>query len=144
MMRENKAWIFKEVDSPLFDWEPYADKTKFYQEVGIALVAGATQSIKAAKPVDELPFAKSTLSHALDAFLKNSDDLRAAKENFISSYGEDDPNALNEALSKVVKEKRLAAGYLEGFQATVTAIKANEAIVSGQRIALQPEWFELG
>ena len=35
-----KAWMFKEVDSPLLGWEVYAAKTKFYKETGIALAAG--------------------------------------------------------------------------------------------------------
>ena len=68
----------------------------------------------------------------------NSD---AAIEDFTSIYGADDLNALAEHLSKVHRPP--AAGYLEGFQATVTAIKANEAITTGQRIVLKPEWYEL-
>ena len=39
--------------------------------------------------------------------------------------------------------RRAAAGYLEGFQAAVTAVKANEAILSSKRIELKPEWYEL-
>ena len=31
MMRESKAWMFKEVDSPLLGWEVYAAKTQFYR-----------------------------------------------------------------------------------------------------------------
>src|SRR5688572_863005 len=32
MLRENKAWMFKEVDSPLLGWELYARKDSFYKE----------------------------------------------------------------------------------------------------------------
>jgi hypothetical protein len=39
--------------------------------------------------------------------------------------------------------RRAAAGYLEGFQAVVTAVKANEAILTASRIELKPEWYEL-
>ena len=46
-----------------------------------------------------------------------------------------------EQLAKV--QKRPAAGYLEGYQATVAAIKANEAILAGQRVELKPDLFEL-
>jgi hypothetical protein len=46
-----------------------------------------------------------------------------------------------EHLGKV--PRRAAAGCLEGFQAVVTAVKANEAILSGKRIELKPEWYEL-
>jgi hypothetical protein len=33
--------------------------------------------------------------------------------------------------------------YLDGYCATVTAIKANEAVMSGSRIEIKPEWYEL-
>ena len=41
------------------------------------------------------------------------------------------------------RQSRPAASYLEGFQAAVTAVKANEAILTGKRIELKPEWYEL-
>ena len=41
-------------------------------------------------------------------------------------------------------KRRPAAGYLEGFQSAVTAIKANEAAVAGQRLVYKPEWYQLG
>jgi len=34
MMRENRAWMFKEVDSPLLSWEVYAKKEKFFKRGG--------------------------------------------------------------------------------------------------------------
>ena len=39
--------------------------------------------------------------------------------------------------------RRPCAGFLEGYQSTVTAIKANEAILTGKRIELKPEWYEI-
>jgi hypothetical protein len=142
MLRENKAWMFKEVDSPLLGWEVYARKDAFYKETGIALVANATkQTAITAKPAEEPP-AKPPLQSALEIFLRNVNELRTAIEDFVSVYGADDPAALAEHLAKV--HRAPAAGYLEGYQATVTAIKANEAITSGQRIELKPEWYELG
>ena len=39
--------------------------------------------------------------------------------------------------------RRPAASYLEGFQATVTVIKANEAITEGKRVEIKPELYEL-
>src|SRR5207302_4265902 len=59
LLREDKAWMFKETDSPNFDWEVYAPKATFYpmgapassggegrisQETGIALIAGHSKS----------------------------------------------------------------------------------------------------
>jgi hypothetical protein len=50
-------------------------------------------------------------------------------------------DGLMEELGKI--RRRASAGYLEGFQAAVTAVKANEAILTGKRIELKPEWYEL-
>jgi hypothetical protein len=32
---------------------------------------------------------------------------------------------------------------VEGYQATVIALKTNEAVITGQKIIFKPEWFEL-
>jgi predicted dehydrogenase len=139
MMRENKAWLFKEVDSPLLGWEVYASKETFYKETGIVLKAGASKSVNNPQAQEE-PFTNTPLSFALTNFLRNSADMIAATEDYLTSYG-DDKAGLVEALAKV--GKRASAGYLEGYQATVTAIKANESIMTGQRIALKPDMYEL-
>jgi predicted dehydrogenase len=145
MMRESSAWMFKEVDSPLLGWEVYADKTTFYKETGIALVAGKSAKADTAsdqgKPAQPDPFTGTPLFYALGNFLRNATDLGAAAEDYKSSYGADDVDGLMEHLAKV--PRRAAAGYLEGFQAAVTAVKANEAILSAKRIELKPEWYEL-
>jgi len=145
MMRESKAWMFKEVDSPLLGWEVYASKVQFYKETGIALVANASKAVPgntpAGQPSQEEPFTNTPLSHALENFLRNAEDLEAQAEIYKSSYGADDVDGLLEYLAKV--PRRAAASCLEGFQTVVTAVKANEAIFSGQRIELKPEWYEL-
>ena len=41
MLRDFKAWKFKEPDAPLVGWEVYARKDLFYTEQGVALVADA-------------------------------------------------------------------------------------------------------
>jgi predicted dehydrogenase len=136
---ENKAWLFKEVDSPLLGWEVYAKKDVFYEETGIALVADAS------KPVppqgQKAPEAQKTaLSSALETFLHNAIDVDAATEDAKQALG-DDADAIKEQVAKV--QRRPSAGYLEGLQATVLATKANEALSSGQRVMLKPDWFEL-
>jgi predicted dehydrogenase len=144
MMRENKAWMFKEVDAPLLDWEVYADKLKFYNDTGIALVAGKSKpppTDAQGQPVQPDPLTTTPLFSALDNFLRNAADLSAAEEDYKASYGADDVDGLMEHLGKV--PRRASAGCLEGFQAVVTAVKANEAILSGKRIELKPEWYEL-
>jgi predicted dehydrogenase len=142
MIRENKAWMFKEVDSPLLGWEVYARKDAFYKETGIALVAGATKqsALQDSKPGEEPP-AKPPLFFALENFLRNAQGLGAAIEDYTSIYGSDDAAGLKEHLAGFHRSP--AAGYLEGYQATVTAIKANEAVMAGKRIELKPEWYEL-
>ncbi len=142
MLRESKAWMFKEVDSPLLGWEVYARKDSFYKETGIALVANATKLSARSdnKPAVEVP-ETPPLYYALEAFLRNSHEVGTAVEDYISIYGSDDQSALVEHISKV--HQLPAAGYVDGYQATVLAAKAHEAIMSGQRIVIKPEWFQL-
>jgi len=139
MMRESKAWMFKEVDSPLLGWEVYARKETFYKETGIALVAGASKSTGDA-PKEEVPFTNTPLSFALGNFLRNASDFTIAKKEFIESFGED-ADALKEHLTKLARQP--AAGFVEGYQATVIAIKTNEAIMTGKRVEIKPEMYEL-
>ena len=144
MMRESKAWMFKEVDSPLLGWEVYASKVQFYKETGISLVANASKTPPPnaqGQPAQEEPFINTPLSYALGNFLRNSVDLKSAAEDYKSSYGADDVDGLVEHLAKV--PRRNAAGCLDGFQSVVTAVKANEAVTTGKRIELKPEWYEL-
>lgn len=142
LMREAKAWLFKEADSPLLGWEVYARKDLFYQETGIALVANASKSVnQGEQPGPEQAVTNTTIVSALANFLRNVSDVSAAAEDFIATFGADDPAALWEHLGKIHRQP--AAGWLEGYQATVTAIKANEAILSGQRVELKPEWYEV-
>jgi len=142
MLRENRAWMFKEVDSALGGWEVYARKEKFFNETGIVLMLGSSKQSSfvetAAAPQSLLT---ASLQSALENFLRNSADLTAAEEDFVETIGAADEKALLEHLAKV--SRKPAAGYLEGFQATVTAIKSNEAVMSGQRVAFKPEWYEL-
>src|SRR6267154_3894416 len=56
MLREDKAWMFKEVDSPLLGWEVYARKDAFFRETGIALMAGGSkQTSLDEKATSEVP-----------------------------------------------------------------------------------------
>jgi predicted dehydrogenase len=149
MMRENRAWMFKEVDAPLLGWEVYADKLKVFNETGIALVAGKSKP----PPVDDKgqpkqvdPLTATPLFYALSNFLLNAAELTKAAEDYKVAFGEDDVEGLMEELGKRRQQatvKRPAAGYLEGFQAVVTAVRANEAILAGKRIELKPELYEL-
>ncbi|MSU58231.1 MAG: hypothetical protein EXS35_08630 [Pedosphaera sp.] len=140
MMRESKAWMFKEVDSPLLGWEVYARKDNFYKETGIALVAGGSKqaalsnSAAVANPM-------TPLYYALKSFVGNAAAVNLDIENFKSGYPDADRAALGEYLAKIKREP--GASALDGYAATVLAIKANEAVVNGGRVELKKEWFEL-
>jgi predicted dehydrogenase len=140
MLRDIKAWMFKEVDSPLLGWEVYASKETFYKETGISLRAGASKSAQGAEPTPEQLFKMAPIFTALENFILNTDDMNTAIENAVTSYG-NDPETIADAAAKA--PKRTVAGYLEGYQATVTAIKANEAAVTGKRVELPRELYEL-
>jgi predicted dehydrogenase len=144
MLRENKAWMFKEVDSPLLGWEVYARRDSFYKETGIVLMAGGSkQTALDDKPTAAAQLDSTPLAASLKAFLRNAGQITAAIEDYANSYG-DDPQGLQEHLVTIEKERQPAAGYLEGFQAVVTAMKAQEAIVSGQKVKFDPAWYKLG
>jgi predicted dehydrogenase len=142
MMRDGKAWMFKEVDSALLGWEVYARKDNFHKETGIVLMAGASKQ----KALTDTPEENSSavlppLYHALAAFLGNSAEVSAAVADFKASYETADEAATAEYLASL--KLRPAATYHEGFAATVLALKTNEAVNANQRIELKKEWFEL-
>ena len=140
----NRQWLFKEVDSPLLGWEVYARKEQFYQETGITLMAGASKLQKAAKTGQALPPEVTPLQQSLAAFITNSGVVAKGVENFTSNYGED-ADALRDYLASPTetKARRAAANWQDGLEATVLALKANEAAAKGQRIVIDKAWLEV-
>jgi len=117
LIRENRAWMFKEADSPLLGWEVYAKKDTFPAtgEAGIALVANATQLIaQGLKPAEAAADGDSAAYYSLEAFIESINEKKAPE-----------------------------AGWKEGFEATVTALKANEAVNKNTKITLEPTLFEV-
>jgi predicted dehydrogenase len=117
VIRENRAWLIKETDAPLLGWEVYARKEEFApgKESGIALVANATRLLAQGKePAEAAADSETPLYYALEELVEN----------------------INE-------NKSPSSGYLAGLEATVTAIKANEAIAKNQKVIFQKEWFDL-
>jgi predicted dehydrogenase len=144
LLRQSDIWLFKEVDAPLFGWEVYFPKQTFHQETGIVLKVGASKSV----PLTELEKVQQQIEQAplycaLNTFIRNAEDLTAARVDFLREIGDDDPDALREHLTTSVLQ-RPAPNFRDGFEAAVIAIKANEAILSGQRIVLNPDNFQLG
>lgn len=145
MLRGNKAWLFKEADSPLLGWEVYARKEQFFNETGIALVANATKSTTTdqSKGQDEAAYTDPPLYFAMEAFLANTELIGGAVEDFISTFDANDTKALNEYLAGIQKNKLPAANYMDGLEATVLALKANEAVVKRSTIKFEKGWFEI-
>ena len=86
---------------------------------------------------------ETSIHYAIEAFLFNSDLIRTAVEDFTTNFGTDDNEALREYLVDIEKNKLPAAGYEEGFEAAVTVIKANEAVLKNARIEINDELFAL-
>jgi predicted dehydrogenase len=104
-------------DAPALGWEVYAYKEKCGDDMGIALVADATKLLAAGKQPGEnrdIDPKRTTLFNACDSFL-----------------------------TSIREKKKPGCSALDGFRATVTAIKCNEAITSGNKIVFQKEWFEV-
>jgi predicted dehydrogenase len=143
MLRDEKAWLFKEVNAPLLGWEVYCRRDQFYTSTGIALVAnGSKQTALTATAVSASPYEYAPLYYALEAFHNNTGLVAGVVKDFIDLYGDGDPKGLADAL-KAVKLPKPAATWQEGFEATVLALKANEAAVKKEKIVFQNEWFEL-
>ena len=123
MVRDAKAWLFKEPDAELGGWEVYARKDTFYTETGIALVANATK--QTAIGTSETAGNSSPLNplyYALKAFTSNAGQLDGAVKDFVDSFGDGDPAALAESL-KTLKPYEPAANWRDGLDATILAIK---------------------
>ena len=99
--------------------------------------------LQGAKPVEDAPFTNTPLSYAMEAFVANTDTVHSAVEDFSSSFDASDRKALQDYLANITKNNAPASNYEEGFEATVVAIKSNEAVVSRQKIIFQKEWFQI-
>ncbi|HEX7070546.1 MAG TPA: Gfo/Idh/MocA family oxidoreductase [Rhodothermales bacterium] len=116
MMRDSKAWMFKEVDAPMVGWEVYARKDTFYREKGITLAANATKlDAQNVDPAADDPNVESPLWYALKEFTDN---------HFFGPYPP-------------------AAGYQEGFDATVIAVRSTEAIRGNTTVQLDESAFAI-
>jgi predicted dehydrogenase len=117
LLRDSRAWLFKEVDAPEMGWEVYAFKEKVGDDTGIALVADATK----------------LLAQGLEPG-KN----RATDPTKGSLYW-----ASNHFLNAIRTNKPSDVGAQVGYEATVVALKANEAALTGTKITFTKEMFTL-
>lgn len=148
VLRGASAWMFKEADAPLLGWEVYCRKDEgvAYKEAGLSMRADATKIKAQGKQAEDLPYSKTSLLSAMEAFIGNTNTLSAAMEDFEMMGGDfkDEKALLEYVQGDALKKAHLAAaGWQEGFEATVMAVKANEAVVKGQKIVFSNEWFQV-
>jgi hypothetical protein len=146
--RESKAWMFKEDDAPLLGWEVYARKDAFGAETGVSLVANASkqQALTDKGAAANAPPAIEPLQYALQSFTANAGAVAAAAKDYAEDFGDADTPEFRAKLAEARKFSMAqfpAAGWEEGLEATVLAIKANEAALLKQRLELKNEFFEL-
>jgi hypothetical protein len=105
LMRETRGWMIKEADSALIGWEVYARKEQYFDETGICMIADASKIIKEGKEPGKdgsVSLTQQPIYVALESFTKN-----------------------------VRSGDKPGAGAVECYQAAVTAITANDAILKG-------------
>lgn len=143
MQRGSSAWMFKEVDAPMLGWEVYARKDMFYKETGIALIMGASKL--AAKKEGEAPnpFEGTSLHQGLEAFVYNANVVNNAVKDFVEQFGDEDKQALADALQAAVVNNKMAPTWREGLDSTVIALKANEAAQKKSRLEIPASLFDV-
>ena len=105
------------------------------------LLVRSLHSKAEAKPGEDAAFTNTPLAAAFEAFLFNANEIGTAVEDFAASFDINDKKALAANLAKL---KLLhASGYKEGYESTVVALKANEAVNQKTKITFDPAWFEL-
>jgi len=125
VVREKRGWITsKEADCEDRGWLGYARHEDCFGETGYCIVAGSTALLKAGKE----PSKEGSLEPEHEA-------LYLALENFICNIKQA-PRSGEDEVPKI-------PGPLEGYQAAVVALKANEAVLSGSKAAYQSAWFDL-
>jgi predicted dehydrogenase len=116
LMREVRAWMIKESDAAALGWEVYAYREKLAEDIGIALVADATKILSEGKKPGE----------NRDVDPKRTP-LYYSCSHFINAIRSNKMSPVDESV---------------GYEATVCAIKCNEAVVKGTKIQFEKSWFE--
>ncbi len=142
MVRDAKAWMFYESDAQLGGWEVYARRDRFYDSTGIALAANATKQAAIGTSVTAKASEFSPFHFAIEAFALNVGQTAAEVKNFTDNFDASDLKALADYL-KGVKPYGKGADWQAGLDATILAIKANEAVVQQKKVMIDKELFEL-
>lgn len=118
VIRDSRAWLFKEADSRALSWEVYAHREKIGDDVGITLVADASKLLQQGKMPSENRDTDATRGS-----------LYFAGDHFLTAIREKKPSV---------------SGPDEGYQAVVCALKGNEAVNTGGKITFTKDMFDLG
>jgi len=110
--------LFKEADAPSLGWEVYAQRHRLGRDEGYMLIASATKLLELGKEPGEVGFADR---------LENNEFV-VALIRFAMAIGEG---------------KKVAAGALQGLEATAIALKAVEALVTGSTQAIKASDLQL-
>ncbi len=142
MMRDFKAWLFKEPGAHEGGWEVYARHDRFYTETGICLVANASKQTTLGGSAESFkPYEFEPLYYALDAFTDKAGRQTKDVKDFDELYPDSEPKALADYLKGL--KRKPAATWQDGLDASVMAITANQAAINKQKINFEKEWFEL-
>jgi hypothetical protein len=99
--------MFKEADAPTQGWEVYANRQQFHNDEGITLIADATKLASQGKLKDGVGLPNSSLYYALWDFA-----------------------------DAIANNKQPACDAQAGAQTSIIAIKAAQAITSGEPMKL--------
>jgi len=116
VIQNDHAWLIKEADASTQDWEVYATTEAIGSDIGLVLVANASKLLQEARGPAKLRNVdtKGALSYACESFLQ-----------------------------AIRSGTRAAADAQNGLDATVVALKVNEAVRTATKITFRKEWFDL-
>jgi hypothetical protein len=143
--RNGGLWMFKELDAPILGWEVYSKKSESFGQIFHNLIFANPSDPPRSLPIPNLdrPDPKvmfAAFSSALKTFAVNAGMMAAQVADYISTYGESDLIPLETRLATRLSK---VPGWKEGLEATVVAIKANEAIMKKERIVLTDDMFNV-
>jgi predicted dehydrogenase len=104
------GWLFKESEAPTQGWEVYANRESFHTDTGITLIADATKLAKQGKLKEGVGLPNPPLYYGL--------------ADFVASCTTQAP---------------VACTAEEGHRATAVGLKAQEAVLTGVDLAIDPK-----
>jgi hypothetical protein len=103
------GWLFKEADAPTQGWEVYATRQEAFGQEGIVLVADATKLAAQGELKAGAGLPHPSLYYALVDFVRS-----------------------------VTEGAPVRCSLQEGARATIVGILANQAVLTGQSVAIPP------